>query len=183
MDNLRFLIFLISISIAITISTSCCSGNKNKKTRIENQTNTKKTPSKVNKSKGNKYNSKATSSLFRKKRSREQKQLATLYKGLKQADYMMDTKNYEGALRAVKRVQHRVKNNPYIEMQAWYLSVEIYGKMDKKSSSKRAMRKMIESLKNLQKHPDYQKSDKDGKKCKEVIDTAMEQGKGKYDFD
>lgn len=182
MNYLRFLVLVFSLAVVVATTTGCCSV-KRKKIK-ENKSSTRKinTTSNGNKYTKTKYNKRSRFKSSQKKRTSEQKKLARLYSGLEQASNMMEKKNNEGALRAVKRIQNSVINNPYIEMQAWYLSVQIYDKMGKRSSRKRSMRKMFEAMKSLRKHPEYQKSCKTGLANQNVIKTAIKQGKGKYEY-
>ena len=117
-----------------------------------------------------------------KKLTQKQIKLSKIYKELEEAQTMLENKNAEGALRAVERIQNSVTDNPYLEMQAWYLSVEIYDKLGKTSRRKRAMRKMMDSIEIMQKNPSYRNSYKDGMISKDLINRVMEKEKGKYDF-
>jgi len=117
-----------------------------------------------------------------KKLTQKQIKLTKIYYDLENAEKMLDRKNSEGALRAVKRIQNSIRDNPYLEMQTWYLSVKIYDKMGKTSRRKRAMRKMMSAMEKMQKNPSYYKSYKDGMMCKDLVNRVIKKEKGKYDF-
>ncbi len=102
------------------------------------------------------------------------------YRRLEYAFDMYNTANYDGALREVERLQLEINNDPYLEMQSWYLSAMIYHKSDKTSRRKRAMRKMLESMEQLQKDPRFLNAHADGMISQEIMKMAIEKGEGRY---
>lgn len=109
------------------------------------------------------------------RRTREQ------YRRLEYAFNMYNSQNYDGALREVERLQLEIDKDPYLEMQSWYLSAMIYHKTDKASRRKRAMRKMLESMEQLQKDSRFRSAYEDGMISQEVIKMAVEKGEGRYE--
>lgn len=112
--------------------------------------------------------------------SDSEKLTASLYRRLGYSFEMFKRDNYDGALREVERLQLEINNDPYLEMQSWYLSAMIYHKTGKASRRKRSMRKMLESMEQLQKDPRFKKSFKDGMDSQELINMAVKKGEGKY---
>jgi hypothetical protein len=102
------------------------------------------------------------------------------YRRLEYAFEMYNTANLDGALREVERLQLEINNDPYLEMQSWYLSAMIYHKSDKTSRRKRAMRKMLESMEQLQKDPRFLQAHADGMISQEIMKMALEKGEGRY---
>jgi len=103
-----------------------------------------------------------------------------LYRRLELSFEMFQKENFDGALREVERVQMDVNDDPYLEMQTWYLSAMIYHKTSKTSRRSRAMRKMLELMETLQKDPRFRESFDEGMMSQQVIDMALTQGEGKY---
>lgn len=112
--------------------------------------------------------------------SDSQKRSASLYRRLENSFAMFNTDNIDGALRELERVQLEINNDPYLEMQTWYLSAMIYHKTGKSSRRKRSMRKMLEVMEQLQKDPRFRRSFEDGKMSQDVIKLAIEKGEGRY---
>lgn len=103
-----------------------------------------------------------------------------LYRRLELSFEMFQKENFDGALREVERVQMEINEDPYLEMQTWYLSAMIYHKTAKPSRRGRAMRKMLELMETLQKDPRFRQSFEEGAMSQQVIDMALTQGEGKY---
>ena len=104
-----------------------------------------------------------------------------LYRKFEHSHQMFLKANFDGALREIDRIQMEISDDPYLEMQTWYLSAMIYHKTAKGSRRNRAMRKMLQSLETLQKDPRFRESFEDGMMCQQVIDMAIEKETGKYD--
>jgi len=102
------------------------------------------------------------------------------YRRLEYAFDMYNSQNYDGSLREVERLQLEIDNDPYLEMQSWYLSAMIYHKTDKSSRRKRAMRKMLESMEQLQKDPRFRNAYEDGMIGQELVGMAVKKGEGRY---
>ena len=102
------------------------------------------------------------------------------YQRLEYAFSMYNVNNFDGALREVERLQLEINQDPYLEMQSWYLSAMIYHKTDKISRRKRAMRKMLETMEQVQKDPRYRSAHADGMISQEMIKLAKEKGDGRY---
>ncbi|HNX75035.1 MAG TPA: hypothetical protein PLM07_07580 [Candidatus Rifleibacterium sp.] len=102
------------------------------------------------------------------------------YQRLEYAFSMYNVSNFDGALREVERLQLEINQDPYLEMQSWYLSAMIYHKTDKISRRKRAMRKMLETMEQVQKDPRYRNAYADGMISQEMIKLAKEKGDGRY---
>ncbi|HAE38804.1 MAG TPA: hypothetical protein DCG57_09210, partial [Candidatus Riflebacteria bacterium] len=103
-----------------------------------------------------------------------------LYKRLEFSFDMYQKDNFDGALREVERVQMDINDDPYLEMQTWYLSAMIYHKSGKTSRRSRAMRKMLEVMETLQKDPRFRESFEEGMMSQQVIDMALSKGEGRY---
>jgi hypothetical protein len=103
-----------------------------------------------------------------------------LYKRLEFSFDMYQKENFDGALREVERVQMDINDDPYLEMQTWYLSAMIYHKSGKTSRRSRAMRKMLEVMETLQKDPRFRESFEEGMMSQQVIDMALSKGEGRY---
>ena len=103
-----------------------------------------------------------------------------LYKRLEFSFDMYQKENFDGALREVERVQMEINDDPYLEMQTWYLSAMIYHKSGKTSRRSRAMRKMLEVMETLQKDPRFRESFEEGMMSQQVIDMALSKGEGRY---
>jgi hypothetical protein len=112
--------------------------------------------------------------------SDREKRTSQLYQRMEYAFEMFRTDNIDGALREVERVQLELNNDPYLEMQTWYLSAMIYHKSGKTSRRKRSMRKMLEVMEQLQKDPRFRQSLEDGLISQDVIKQAIEKGEGRY---
>ncbi len=110
----------------------------------------------------------------------QDKKTKELYRRLEYAFEMYNTANFDGAIREVERLQLEVNNDPYLEMQSWYLSAMIYHKTDKISRRKRAMRKMLETMEVLQKDPRFRSAHADGMISQEIMKMAIEKGEGRY---
>lgn len=104
-----------------------------------------------------------------------------LYKRFEYAFDMFNSNNLDGALREVERLQLEIDDDPYLEMQSWYLSAMIYHKSDKASRRKRSMRKMLECMEQLQKDPRFRNAFEDGMISQEVVKMAIEKGEGRYE--
>jgi hypothetical protein len=103
---------------------------------------------------------------------------AGLYKRLEHSYDMLERSNPEGALREVERLQREIRNDPYLEMQSWYLSSMIYHKMGKASRRKRSMRKMLETMEILQKDPRFRSAYEVGMGIQGLIEhTKKKEGK------
>jgi len=105
---------------------------------------------------------------------------SSLYRRLDYSFEMFRRDNMDGALREVERLQLEINNDPYLEMQSWYLSAMIYHKTGKASRRKRSMRKMLETMEQLQKDPRFKKSFQDGIESQDLINMALKKGEGKY---
>jgi len=103
-----------------------------------------------------------------------------LYRRLELSFEMFQKENFDGAMREVERVQMDINDDPYLEMQTWYLSAMIYHKTAKPSRRGRAMRKMLELMETLQKDPRFRESFEEGTMSQQVIDMALTRGEGKY---
>ncbi len=103
-----------------------------------------------------------------------------LYRRFELSFEMFQKDNFDGALREVERIQMDLNDDPYLEMQTWYLSAMIYHKTEKPSRRGRAMRKMLELMETLQKDPRFRESFEEGMMSQQVIDMALTQGEGKY---
>lgn len=179
MTYIRIFLLCFALPILLPLATGCCRVHRSTaRDKIKSKSQTVKKSSK----KSQNYLPVKKRYYSGKKLTETQIRLTKVYKELEDAQSMMERNNTEGALRAVRRVQYSVTNNPYIDMQAWYLTMKIYDKEGKRSSRKRAMRKMIESLKKLQKDPAYLKSYKDGMMCQQLIGIVLKKEKGKYEF-
>lgn len=110
----------------------------------------------------------------------QDKKTKELYRRLEYAFEMYNTSNFDGAIREVERLQLEINNDPYLEMQSWYLSAMIYHKTDKISRRKRAMRKMLETMEILQKDPRFRSAYADGMISQEIIKMAKEKGDSRY---
>ncbi|NCB37654.1 MAG: hypothetical protein EOM80_02690 [Erysipelotrichia bacterium] len=110
----------------------------------------------------------------------QDKKTQVLYQKLENSYEMFRKDNFDGALREVERLQFEISNDPYLEMQSWYLSAMIYHKSGKSSRRKRAMRKMLESMEELQKDPRFRNAFEDGMMSQEVINLAIGKGEGRY---
>ena len=108
------------------------------------------------------------------------KRIKEHYRRLEYAFEMYNTDNFDGALREVERLQLEISNDPYLEMQSWYLSAMIYHKSDKPSRRKRAMRKMLESMEQVQKDPRFRTAFEDGMISQELMNLAREKGNDRY---
>ena len=103
-----------------------------------------------------------------------------MYRRLEFSFEMYRKDNFDGALREVERVQMDINDDPYLEMQTWYLSAMIYHKTAKTSRRSRAMRKMLELMETVQKDPRFRSSFEDGMTSQQVIDMALSKGEGRY---
>ncbi len=112
--------------------------------------------------------------------SRRKARVKALYRRLENSFEMFKKGNLDAALREVERVKLETDNDPHLDMQAWYLSAMIYHKAGKSSRRKRAMRKMLESMEQLQQDPRFRKAYEDGILGRELVDIALKQGEGKY---
>lgn len=115
-----------------------------------------------------------------KKPSDKDKVTAALYQRLENSFAMFQTDNIDGAQRELDRVQLEINDDPYLEMQTWYLAAMISHKSGKTSRRKRAMRKMLETMEQLQKDPRFLRSFEDGMVSQEVIKMAIDKGEGRY---
>ncbi|GAB4274028.1 MAG: hypothetical protein Kow0029_14100 [Candidatus Rifleibacteriota bacterium] len=104
------------------------------------------------------------------------KRKAEQYKRLEYAYKMLKDSNPQGALREIERLQMNIRNDPYLEMQAWYLSAMIYHRMGKPSRRKRSMRKMLETMEQLQKDPRFMAAYNEGMDAQEVVKMAIKEG-------
>lgn len=78
--------------------------------------------------------------------------------------------NYSAALRELERCQGLIRNDPYLEMQSWYMAVKIHQKMGAVSRKRRAMRRMMESMEELQGDFRFRQAHKQGMATRELID-------------
>jgi hypothetical protein len=98
---------------------------------------------------------------------------AEQFKGLEFAHEMLLKSNPQGALREVERLQMNLRDDPYVEMQTWYLSAMIYHRLGKTSRRKRSMRKMLETMETLQKDPRFREIYKEGMETQDLIQKAL----------
>lgn len=105
---------------------------------------------------------------------------ASLYRRLDYSFEMFRRDNMDGALREVERLQLEINNDPYLEMQSWYLSAMIYHKTGKASRRKRSMRKMLETMEQLQKDPRFKRAFQDGMDSQDLVNMALKKSEGKY---
>lgn len=103
------------------------------------------------------------------------------YRRLEYAHEMLVDNNPQGSLRELERLQLDIREDPYLEMQAWYLSAMVYHKLGKPSRRKRSMRKMLETMELLQKDPRFRTIYEDGKLSQQAIDKAKKEAGVKYD--
>ncbi len=103
------------------------------------------------------------------------------YRRLEYAHEMLVDNNPQGSLRELERLQLDIREDPYLEMQAWYLSAMVYHKLGKPSRRKRSMRKMLETMEQLQKDPRFRTIHEDGKLSQKAIDKAKKEAGVKYD--
>ena len=102
------------------------------------------------------------------------------YKRLEYAYSMLTKSNPQGALREIERLQMDIRDDKYLELKTWYLSAMIYHKMGKISRRKRAMRKMLEIMQELQKDPKFKKAFAEGKNTQDLIETIKKSGGDRY---
>jgi hypothetical protein len=177
----RLLITLFVAILLTIIATGCCTRKKVDKTTSV-KTNSSKTSSKKVKNDFKKKPIKKNNGnglSYEEKKARRQK--TETYRNLERANQMFERSNYESALRQVKRVQLENRDNPYIMMKSWYLSAMIYHKMGKSSRRKRAMRKMVDSLKKARKDPRYQAAVTDGLMASEFIGEVKKNGGKRFE--
>jgi hypothetical protein len=103
------------------------------------------------------------------------------YRRLEYAHEMLLDNNPQGSLRELERLQLDIREDPYLEMQAWYLSAMVYHKLGKPSRRKRSMRKMLETMEQLQKDPRFRTAYEDGRLSQQAIDKAKKEAGVKYD--
>lgn len=103
------------------------------------------------------------------------------YKRLEYAHRMLMENNPQGSLREVERLQMDIREDPYFEMQTWYLSAMVYHKLGKPTRRKRSMRKMLETMEQLQKDARFRTAFEDGKFSQEAIQKAMNDAGEKYE--
>lgn len=181
MIYIRIIALLFSISATIITVAGCCNVRRRRPIPSHKIKDTIKKNDSISKQK-TELKPESMRYYAGKKLTQKQIKLTKIYENLEEAEKMLDRKNAEGALRTVKRIQNSVQNNPYLDMQTWYLSAKIYNKMGKTSRRKRAMRKMISAMKKMQKNPSYYKAYKDGMMSKDLVNRVIKKEKGKYDF-
>lgn len=113
---------------------------------------------------------------IKKELSSEQKRSAQLYKRLDNSYEMYKRKNYESALSEVESVMRNLHKDPYLEAQTWAMSAMIYDKQHKNSRRKRAYRKMVECIENLQKDSRYTNMYKEGMENFTLFEKIKERG-------
>lgn len=168
--------------LAVFASAGCCSRRsdnrikprKDPKREVVDRSNTV-TPLSVGESVDKKADFAENSAV-----SDAEKLSASLYRRLDYSFEMFRRDNMDGALREVERLQLEINNDPYLEMQSWYLSAMIYHKTGKASRRKRSMRKMLETMEQLQKDPRFRKSFQDGMDSQDLINMALKKSEGKY---
>lgn len=94
-----------------------------------------------------------------------------LYERLERSHQLLQNSNPEAALRELERLQLGIRNDPYLEMQSWYLSAMIYHKTGAISRRRRSMRKMMEALEKLQKDPRFLRTHELGIANQQLIET------------
>jgi Tfp pilus assembly protein PilF len=102
------------------------------------------------------------------------------YERLEYAYSMLMKSNPQAALREIERLQMDIRDDKYLELKTWYLSAMIYHKMGKISRRKRAMRKMLEVMQELQKDPRFKRAFAEGKRTRDFIDMVNKSGGDKY---
>ena len=103
-----------------------------------------------------------------------------LYEKFDYANKMLKNRNYDAALREVNRIQQEIKDDPYLELQTWALTAEIYDKTGKTSRRKRCYTKMLEAMEEVKKDSRYKKAYQDGMLCQDFIDMTLKKGDKKY---
>lgn len=114
--------------------------------------------------------------VSKRKLTSEQKQTAQLYKRLDTAYSLYQRGNYESALSEVESVMRNLHKDPYLEAQVWAMSAMIYDKQHKNSRRKRAYRKMVECIENLQKDKRYTRMYEVGKDNADLFGKIHELG-------
>ncbi|MFZ5952906.1 MAG: hypothetical protein ACOYXC_19540 [Candidatus Rifleibacteriota bacterium] len=110
----------------------------------------------------------------------ERRRKTEQYRRLEYAHQMLINSNVEGSLRELERLQLDLRDDPYLEMQTWYLSAMAYHKQGKPSRRKRSMRKMLETMEILQKDPRFKAAHEDGKMAQDVVKMAISKGGDKF---
>ena len=101
-----------------------------------------------------------------------------LYQRLERSHQLLQSSNPEAALRELERLQQGIRDDPYLEMQTWYLSAMIYHKTGAVSRRRRSMRKMMETLEKLQKDPRFLRAHQLGITNQQLIETVEKNSKG-----
>jgi hypothetical protein len=102
------------------------------------------------------------------------------YKRLEYAHQMLLRSNPQGALREIERIQMDLRDDPYLEMQTWYLSSMVYHRLGKTSRRKRSMRKMLETMEKLQKDERLRKAYQEGESSQKIIQMVKDQAGDAY---
>ncbi|MEW6709525.1 MAG: hypothetical protein AB1403_06835 [Candidatus Riflebacteria bacterium] len=110
----------------------------------------------------------------------ERRRKTEQYRRLEYAHQMLVNSNVEGSLRELERLQLDLRDDPYLEMQTWYLSAMAYHKQGKPSRRKRSMRKMLETMEVLQKDPRFKAAHEDGKMAQDVVKMSISRGGDKF---
>ncbi len=110
----------------------------------------------------------------------ERRRKTEQYRRLEYAHQMLVDSNVEGSLRELERLQLDLRDDPYLEMQTWYLSAMAYHKQGKPSRRKRSMRKMLETMEILQKDPRFKAACEDGKMAQDVVKMSISKGGDKF---
>ena len=177
--------FLIVAALFLSMATGCC-------TRTARNTSLKKPDKKASIKEHGERNDK-TSEKKIEHPSREdelntgdplmnesRRRKAEQYRRLEYAYRMLSKSDPQGALRELERLQMDIREDPYLEMQTWYLSAMVYHKLGKPSRRKRSMRKTLEVMEQMQKDPRFKAAFADGKISQEVIDMAIKKAGDKY---
>ncbi len=175
------IIFFITILLSSFVS-GCCTKKKANRSKKDDMA---EITSIIEKSEAVSDDKKGTPKKNFKEKSRDSyaireanRKTAGLYKRLEHSYDMLERSNPEGALREIERLQREIRNDPYLEMQSWYLSSMIYHKMGKASRRKRSMRKMLETMEVLQKDPRFRSAYEMGMGIQGLIEyTKKKEGK------
>lgn len=104
-----------------------------------------------------------------------------LYQRLERSHKLLQSSNPEAALRELERLQQGIRDDPYLEMQSWYLSAMIYHKTGAVSRRRRSMRKMMETLEKLQKDPRFLRAHQLGVANQQLIETLQNSKGHRYE--
>lgn len=81
---------------------------------------------------------------------------------------------FDAALQELQHAHSTIRNNPYLEMQCWYLAVEIHNKTGAHSRRNRAMRKMMESMEKLHSDRRFMREHREGLAAQDLVDFIKE---------